>query len=81
MSVIFEIAKLSEGQKINNFRQIQDKDKDISVALWTAGEKKFLLLKSARKFVGFEQLPEQTTLSKAVEEQDFKFVAMQGGKA
>lgn len=81
MSITMEIAKRSDGNKINTFGELENSKKKVSVALWTAGPKKFLLLKRSKKFVGFEELPKHTSLSEATEAQELTLVAMEGGKA
>lgn len=81
MSITMEVAKRAAGQEILSYGVLDDNVAKISVALWHAGNKKFLLLKRARTFVGFEELPGHTTMSQAVDLQELKLVSMQGGKA
>lgn len=79
-SVTLEIAKKAKGEVIRSYGEIKDSKMNVSVALWTAGKQKFLLLKAANKFLSHDELPLTTSLSQAIQLQEEKLVALQGGK-
>jgi hypothetical protein len=80
-AVTLQVAIAAKGLKINTYGEIKDKDRNVSVALWRAGPKQFILLKAANKFIGYEELPLETTVSAAISLQEEKLVCLQGGKA
>jgi hypothetical protein len=80
-AVPLQVAIAAQGQKINTYGEKINKESNVAVALWRAGPKQFLLLKAANRFIGYEELPLETTISQAISLQEEKLVCLQGGKA